>query len=410
MGKVPTDTIKYIIHGDIVVDGIVEKPDVVGAIFGQAEGLLGEELELRDLQKTGRIGRIDVELESKLGKCYGKITVPSSLDMVETSIIAAAVEMVDRVGPCSAKIKITSVEDTRSSKRKAIVNRAKEILKKLMLEQIPESTNIENDVRQLVQLSRVQNYHGLPAGPDVERDEELIIVEGRADIINLLKADIKNTIAVEGTNISDVVIELTKRKTTTAFLDGDRGGDIILNELLQKADIDFVARAPQGREVEDLGKKEIILALRKKIPVTQLRGWDKIKRREETSDNGRNIEKQKDRRVIDAKRLEEEQKKREEEQENKNKEILLNHLEKIKGKLIAQLFDKDLKQISEIEIKDLLTTIQTVKPYAIVFDGIITQRLIDAASLSNVNYIVGINLAKIADDKNIKILVEKQEK
>lgn len=406
MGKAPSDTIKYIIYGEIVVDGIVEKPDVVGAIFGQTEGLLGEELELRDLQKTGRIGRIDAEIESKLGKCYGKIIIPSSLDMVETSIIAAAVEMVDRIGPCGAKIKITNVEDTRAVKRKAIIERAKEILKTIKMNQIPESADIENEVRQLVQLSSIQNYKGLPAGPDVEKSEELIIVEGRADVINLLRADIKNTIAVEGTNISDVIVELTKRKTTTAFFDGDRGGDIILNELLQKADVDFVARAPKGKEVEELGKKEIILALRKRIPATQLHSYNKPRIIKEESSPKIEQQEENEKSKLEDKRSKEEARI---EEEKKREKILLNNLNEIKGKLIARLFDKDLKQISEIEIKDLLPTIQTVKPYAIVFDGIVTQRLIDAASLANVYYIVGINLAKITDDKNIKILIENQE-
>ncbi|MFN3527979.1 MAG: DNA primase DnaG [Candidatus Altarchaeaceae archaeon] len=396
MAKAPADTIKYVITGEIEVDGIVEKPDVVGAIFGQAEGLLGEDLELRDLQKTGRIGRIDVELTTKLGKSYGKVIIPSSLDMVETAIVAAAVEMVDRVGPCAAKIKIVNVEDTRATKRKAIIDRAKEILKKLVLEQIPESMDIENEVRQLVQMSEVQNYKGLPAGPDVEKSDEIIIVEGRADVLNLLKADIKNVIAVEGTNISDVIVDLVKRKTAIAFFDGDRGGDILLNELLQKTEgeIDYVARAPKGKEVEELTKKEIIMTLRKKIPVSQLHIY---KKEEEPTEKTQELE-------INE---EEEKIKREEEEKRKNEDMLLKVLGEIKGKLIAKLFDKNLKQISEIEIKDLLATIQTVKPFAIVFDGIVTQRLIDIAAMSNVSYIVGINTAKITDEKNIRILTEK---
>ncbi len=404
MSKAPADTIKYIIYADVSIDGVVDKPDVVEAIFGHAEGLLGEDLELRDLQKTGRIGRIEVTLNSVAGKSVGKIIVPSSLDIVETSIIASAVEMVDRVGPCGAIIKIINIEDTRSAKRKKIIDRAKELVKKMMIEQIPDSQRIEEEVRGLVQTSQIITYKGTPAGSDIETSETMIIVEGRADILNLLKADIKNTIAVEGTNVPDVVVELTKKKSAIAFLDGDRGGDIILRELLQKADIDYVARAPKGKEVEDLGKKEIIMALRKKIPAAQLR-------HEETnriSENEQHVREHSFPLPVKPheKPPAEEPK---EDPEIKIKNALLEELQKTKGSLMAKLFDKEIKMITEIEIKDMLTTIQSIKPYAIVFDGIITQRLIDGASENGVKYIAGINQAMISNAKEISIILEKRQ-
>jgi len=403
MSKAPADTIKYIIYADVSIDGVVDKPDVVGAIFGHAEGLLGEDLELRDLQKTGRIGRIEVTLNSVAGKSVGKIIVPSSLDIVETSIIASAVEMVDRVGPCGAIIKIINIEDTRSAKRKKIIDRAKELVKKIMIEQIPDSQRIEEEVRGLVQTSQIITYKGTPAGSDIETSETMIIVEGRADILNLLKADIKNTIAVEGTNVPDVVVELTKKKSAIAFLDGDRGGDIILRELLQKADIDYVARAPKGKEVEELGKKEIIMALRKKIPAAQLRHEETNR----TSENEQSVREHSF--PLPVKPHEnppaEEPK---EDPEIKIKNTLLEELQKTKGSLMAKLFDKEIKRITEIEIKDMLTTIQSIKPHAIVFDGIITQRLIDGAAENGVKYIAGINQAMISNAKEISIILEKR--
>ena len=51
-------TTKYLIKAHIKADGIIEKSDVVGAIFGQTEGLLGDELDLRELQRSARVGRI----------------------------------------------------------------------------------------------------------------------------------------------------------------------------------------------------------------------------------------------------------------------------------------------------------------------------------------------------------------
>jgi len=404
MAKAPADTIKYIIYGDITIDGVVEKPDVVGAIFGQAEGLLGEELELRDLQKTGRIGRIDVDIVSKAGKSTGRIIVPSSLDMVETSIIASAIEMVDRVGPCNAKVKITNVEDTRSAKRKLVIERAKEILKKLMSEQVPESQKIEEEVRKLVQLSEITTYEGLPAGPGIKDSETVIVVEGRADVLNLLRCDIKNVIAVEGTNISDAIVKLSKEKNIIAFFDGDRGGDILLNELMQKCDIDFVARAPAGKEVEDLGKKEVIMALRKKIPATQI-----SKASSGLKHNIGEEEEKKQKSEVMPNKTSEEQHAIEKENEKEIENVLRSHLADIKGRLTSKFFDKDLKLITEIEIKNMLSTIQGIKPYGIVFDGIITQRLVDTASENGVKYIVGVNKALISNSKGMILLVEENK-
>jgi len=407
MSKAPADTIKYIIHADVSIDGVVDKPDVVGAIFGHSEGLLGEDLELRDLQKTGRIGRIEVNINSVAGRSVGKILVPSSLDMVETSIIASAVEMVDRVGPCGASTTIMDIEDTRAAKRKRIIARAKELVKKLLIEQIPDSQKIEEEVRGLVQTSQITTYKGCSAGPEIETSETIIIVEGRADILNLLKADIKHTIAVDGTHIPDVVIELTKKKSTIAFLDGDRGGDIILKELIQKTDIDYIARAPKGREVEDLGKKEIIMALRKKIPASQLRQEEETK----IVKNGQPQPVQQTRQSLSFTKSMEEPPVEDpkEDPEEKIKNILLEQLLKTNGCLMAKLFDREIKIITEIEIKDMLTAIHSIKPHAIVFDGIITQRLIDGAAENGVKYIAGINQAMISNARDISIILKKRQ-
>ena len=57
MGKISPVSAKYIVHSSINIDGVVDRPDVIGAIFGQTEGLLGADLELRELQRSGRIGR-----------------------------------------------------------------------------------------------------------------------------------------------------------------------------------------------------------------------------------------------------------------------------------------------------------------------------------------------------------------
>src|SRR3989449_1047464 len=269
--NIDPSTTKYLIQARLEAEGIVEKPDVVGAVFGQTEGLLGEELDLRDLQKSGRIGRIEVDVQSKKGRSEGTILIPSSLDQVETSILAAALETIDRVGPCKATIKVDKVEDTRVTKRNKIIERARSLLSSMVEESKTSGSDLLDEVRQSVQVSEIVSFGAerLPAGPNVADSDAIIIVEGRQDVLNLLRSGIKNAIAVEGTNVPKTIQELSKERALTAFVDGDRGGDLILKELLQVAEVDFIARAPRGKEVEELTQKQIMKCLRNKIPADQ---------------------------------------------------------------------------------------------------------------------------------------------
>ncbi len=395
--KAPSDTTKYLIHAEIVADGVVERPDVVGAIFGQTEGLLGEDLDLRELQKTGRIGRIEVKVESRGGKSFGEIKVPSSLDKIETAILAAALETIERVGPCSAKIRVLKIEDVRASKRRKIVERAKDILRDLFEEPEIESEKIADLVRQAVRAEEVIEYgeEKLPAGPAVDESDAIIVVEGRADVLNLLRHGIKNVIAVEGTNIPKTIAELSKKKTVTAFLDGDRGGDLILKELLQVADIDYVARAPEGKGVEDLTQKEIVKSLRNKVPVEQLH----ILRRDFTRE-GRETKEQRESREPRESR---ESRESREEKEHAGEErvdtvsILRKHKQDVEGRLIAKLLDRNMNVIKEVPVRDLVKVLKTnnMKVSSIVFDGVITQRVIDLAAKKDISCLVGVRLGSV---------------
>jgi DNA primase len=267
------DTTKYLIHISLTAEGVVEKPDVVGAIFGQTEGLLGEDLDLRDLQRTGRVGRIDVQITSKKGETKGEILISTSLDRAETAILAASLETIDRVGPCIAHVTVESIEDIRVVKRKKIVERAKEILLDRFEDGVIDSDELLDDVRQVIRIEKIGSLgeEKIPVGPNVQDSDAIIIVEGRADVLNLLRYGIKNAVAVEGTHIPRIVVELCEKKTATAFFDGDRGGELILRELLQVADIDFVAFSPKGKSVEDMARKEVIKTLRNKVPVEYVR-------------------------------------------------------------------------------------------------------------------------------------------
>ena len=430
-------TTKYVIHAEFEASGIVERPDVVGAIFGQTEGLLGDDLDLRELQKTGRIGRIKVDVHTRAGKSYGTITIPSSLDRVETAILAAALETIDRIGPSEARINVMRIEDVRATKRKYIIERAKEILETLMEEEIPETQEITEEVKKEVRAKELIEYGSekLPAGPHVPFSDSIIIVEGRADVLNLLKHGIKNAIAVEGTSIPETIIKLSKERIVTAFTDGDRGGELILKELLQVADIDYVARAPEGKEVEELTKKEIIKSLRSKVPAEQVinelfaKGksfYELMKEREQQPpasiekveetpmESKTEVQKEihKKEPKIEAKIPEREEKK----EERFIKPIRVSKLseidkfskwiEEVKRDSKAILLDENESILAEIPIRDLSNSLNNKENiYAIIFNGIITQRLIDIVSEKGVKYLIGARKSNVVRRPiNLKIL------
>ncbi len=275
MAKTYIDIVKYMVEAKFDISGVVDKPDIIGAIFGQTEGLLGSDLDLRELQKSGKIGRIEIESTSLGNKTSGRLLLPSSLGRVETCILGAAIESVDRVGPFDTSFKVLKVEDTRSEKRNKIVNRAKDLLKNLLTVEMPDSRELSELVEADVKLSTITVYgrDSLPAGPDVGTSDEVVLVEGRADVITLLKNDITNCVAIGGASgtIPQTIIDLCRSKDVTLFLDGDRGGDMILKNLTSVIpDIDYVARAPDGKEVEELTRKEIIKSIRSKVPMDQV--------------------------------------------------------------------------------------------------------------------------------------------
>ena len=411
MGKTYIDTVKYIIKAEFEVNGLVDKPDVVGAIFGQTEGLMGDELDLRELQKNGRIGRIEVELNTRSGKTYGTILVPSSLDMVETSIIAAALEVVDRNGPCEGKIKVVKIEDTRNEKRKKVVERAKALLKEMLNKVIPESKEISQMVREEVKATGVISYgpDKLPAGPAVPDADDIILVEGRADVVNLLKNNINNALAIGGAKIPPSLVDISKGKEITLFLDGDRGGDIILQELIQAGvEIDFVARAPTGKEVEELTRKEIIKALRGRVPFEQEGQMRRGIRR--TSFN--NYKKQFPIRVSQPVSIAAQKKERYAQEESKkkemNKERLLQELNAIEDTLKAKFFDSAGDEIEKVAVRDVIKKLREINNASyIVFDGIITQRLVDLAEEKGIKAIAGLKIGNVSKKPaNIELIVK----
>jgi DNA primase len=398
------DTTKYVIYADITADGIVERPDVVGAIFGQTEGLLGSDLDLRDLQKTGRIGRIDVQITSSGGKSSGTISIPSSFDKVETAILAAALETIDRVGPCIAHITVTKIEDVRASKRRYVIDRAKEIMMEMFDENILETNEITEEIKQSVRIEEITHIgrDNLPAGPNVMDSDAILVVEGRADVLNLLKYGIKNAVAVGGTNVPQTITDLCSKKVVTAFTDGDRGGELIIKELLQVADIDYVARAQEGKCVEEITQKEIVRALRQKIPVEQILDLYKVrsppKKRREVTTKRKSLIREKPLRVEGA-ALQPEPIEVEEYEPEPPKELWYKpHVAELNGTLTARLFDRNHDILKEVAVRDLARELKESNGdiNGVVFDGVVTQRILDIAAEKDLEYLIGAKLGNIA--------------
>lgn len=396
MGKISPISAKYIVHANIEIEGIVDRPDVIGAIFGQTEGLLGSELELRELQRSGRIGRIEVNVETRAGKTRGTIIIPSSLDKAETAIIGAAMEIIQRIGPCNARIKVERIEDVRVSKRNFVINRAKELLKELMDSVLPDSQELADEVAYSVRVMEITNYgkDRLPAGPAIEDQDEIIIVEGRADVLNMLKHGIKNVIAMNGTSVPDTIVELCKKKVVTAFVDGDRGGDLIIKELVEVTDLDYVTKAPDGKEVEEITKKEIHKALRSRVSAEQAK----------LEISGKNGIKPKPSGVKPRVKKVERKVKLTTDEGDRFK-VMLEDLIGTRG---AYILDKDLNILGKVPITELQTTVKSLNSgmYAIVFDGVVDSDLVKIAEKADVRYLVAMSTKIKPESTQVVILTE----
>ena len=379
---------KYVIRASIRANGVVNKSDVVGAVFGQTEGLLGDELDLRDLQKSGRMGRVEVEVKSDKGKSSGEIVISSSMDQVETSVFAAALETVERVGPCKATVKVTALEDSRNSKREVIIERARNLLIDLIKDSRSAGSTITDTVRQVLQTEEIVRFKGkLPAGPNVETSDAVIVVEGRGDVLNLLRHGIKNAVAVEGTNIPSSVSDLSKERTVTAFMDGDRGGEMIIQELLQVAEIDFIARAPDNTEVEHLTHKQIMKCLRDKVSAELFMEQNKWSRPGSKPPKKAPKSKGKDSKKKDPKPAPKEEAPSE---PVKASPAFAEQLDQLQGTKNARLLvgDEVADEVSISGLQEVLETHKNNGVNTLVMDGIITQRLIELVPKAGIKTIV----------------------
>ena len=381
MAKISPVSIKYMIHANFTAEGALEKPDVIGAIFGQTEGLLGAELEMRELQKEGKIGRIEVDLERRDKMTTGKILIPTALDQSETTLIAAAIETIERIGPSDSQIEVERIEDVRGSKRDYILERAKKLMSEI--KGSTDSREISNEIKDSARTANIQEYgeEKLPCGNI--SGKEIIVVEGRADVVNLLRAGVNNVIAMNGTKLPNAIKELGKEKEITLFVDGDRGGKLIVQNVSDNASIHYVAVAPDGKEVEELAGKEIFMNLRKKIPLNEFLKREGMQRRDQ--DVNQNPSKRKDLAGDERDKL---------------KKILRS----TEGSGKAVLLDESLKVIREISARGFGGSLRRMneRPYAIVLDGTVTGSIIESAEDAGCQVLVAKNFA--ATSNNIQLL------
>lgn len=403
---------KYHVKLKFEVDGLVEKADIIGAIFGQTEGLLGPEMNLNELQKVSKVGRIEVNVDTKSNMAKGDAIIPMSTDISTAALIAAAIESIDKVGPFQAKFALSGIDDIRAIKKKVIVDRAKKIVQEWATKTISEGEEMLKDVYDASKPGKLTTFGKaqLACGTGVFDSDWIILVEGRADVINLLRAGFDNAIAIEGAKIDETVIKLTQGKKVIAFLDGDRAGDLILKELHGVVNIDKVLRAPAGREVEECTPLEIAEILKEGMQFAGANG-------QEVRATVRQL--QHPERRHNTKRDRQEHSMEEEGEMHgssgdpgttpleDNAEILSAVKEvypQINETLEAIVLDGSMKILLKVPVSDVVKKLdRTEGAKMLVLDGIVTQRLVDAADKVGIEYIVGHRTGELKKSTDVQV-------
>ena len=375
-----TGIVKYHVKLSFEVDGLVERADIVGAIYGQTEGLLGPEMNLNELQRVSKVGRIEVNVSSTENTTTGDALIPMSTDIDTCALISAAIESIDKVGPFESSFKLNEISDVRASKKEDIVKMAKEIKQKWSTKSVSEGDTMLKDVHEGFS-GKITTYgeNKLPCSTGIYDSPWIILVEGRADILNLLRAGYDNALAIEGAKIDESIKDFCATKSkVVAFLDGDRAGGMILNELKSVVNIDVELRADSGVEVEELTPQRIADIL---------------------SDTKDSMQKE----SVESKPVSEEDK--------LLSDIVGKVYNEINETLESIALDANNDQLFKVAISDLVDKIsmQSGIKY-LILDGIITQRLVDGAKQAEIECIIGHRIAKLSnsDGINLKTFTELQ--
>ena len=204
---------------------------------------------------------------------------------------------------------------------------------------------------------------------------------------------------MNGTSCPETIKELSKRKTLTLFVDGDRGGNLIIKDLLAVAEVDFVAKAPDGKEVEEITKKEIHNALRARISGEQA----KLELGKEAPTDNRNQDRRQSNSRFQQRNQPRQQQSRPSapqqkfakrvELGDKEKQVFSGMLENLVGTRGAQVLDEKLQVLGKVPITELESTIKSLGKgvHAIVFDGVIERDLVKTAERADIKYLVAMD-------------------
>ena len=410
--KLPsTGIVKYHVKLKFEVDGLVEKADIIGAIFGQTEGLLGPEMNLNELQKVSKVGRIEVNVDTKSNIAKGDALIPMSTDISTAALIAAAIESIDKVGPFQARFGLVGIDDIRAIKKKVIVDRAKKIVQEWATKTISEGEEMLKDVYDASKPGKLTAFGKaqLACGTGVFDSGWIILVEGRADVINLLRGGFDNAIAIEGAKIDETVTKLTEGKKVIAFLDGDRAGDLILKELQGLVKIDKILRAPPGREVEECTPVEIAEILKDAMPFVSADTQQLSSIQPQQTESRQTQKRDRQEQVV-------------QQQEEQQTEIIAsssaNQQEdaadivsavrevypQINETLEAVILDSSRKTLLKIPVSDVVKKLNSAEgAKMLVLDGIVTQRLVEAADKAGIEYIVGHRMSDLKKSTDVRV-------
>jgi DNA primase len=366
--------VKYHVKLSYEVDGLVERADIIGAIFGQTEGLLGPEMNLNELQRVSKVGRIEVDSKSTANTTSGGAVIPMSTDIDTCALIAAGIESIDKVGPFDCSFKLDSIDDVRAAKKDDIVKRAKEIKQRWATKTVSEGETMLKDVHQ-GDSGKLSTYgpSKLTCSSGVFDSTWIILVEGRADVINLLRAGYDNALAIEGAKIDESIKELCKTKeTVVAFLDGDRAGGFILKELKSVVDLDYELQADSGVEVEELTPQRID---------------DILKSIKEEIESGgpapATLKSEDDKPIAD---------------------LASKIYPDLNETLEAVALDGDQKEIFKVPISEVVSKLSTQSGIKyLLLDGIITQRLLESARNAGIECVIGHRVAKLSDSNGLTL-------
>ena len=139
---------------------------------------------------------------------------------------------------------------------------------------------------------------------------------------------------------------------------------------MQVTNMRFVCRAPRGKEVEELNCKEIFDALEAKTPIGELFKPKKEKPKIEVSG------------------------------------ALIETVKTLEGTLEAILLNDKLEQMERLPVSQLAEKLQQVTGVdTVIFDGIITQRIVDVADEKNIKRIIASRVSEaVKPALNVELL------